>query len=202
MFRKIVSPKWLLALAIVFVSVVGATIVSAHGGNTALIHACVSNSSGEVKIVGANATCPSNYRALDWNIQGPGGQQGPIGPVGPVGPAGPMGPQGLQGEAGPQGLPGEPGIQGPAGISGLEVVMVSSGTQAAARIDVFVECPAGKQVLSGGYSTIGNNLDTSISANGPYGPYQWVVTAVTNDYPNVRSAWSVHAYAVCAYVAP
>jgi hypothetical protein len=199
MFQKIVSPKWLLALAIVFVSVVGASVVSAHGGNTALIHACVSNSSGEIKIVGANATCPSNYRALEWNIQGPAGQQGPIGPVGPVGP---VGPQGLQGEAGPQGLPGEPGIQGPAGISGLEVVTVNSGTQVAARIDVFVECPAGKQVLGGGYGTIGSNLDTSISTSAPYGPYQWVVTAVTNDYPNVRSGWSVQAYAICAYVAP
>ena len=193
MIQKLLFPKWLVVFAVTITMFLSVTYVSAHGGNTALIHACVSNSSGEIKIVGANSNCPSNYRALDWNIQGPAGQQGAIGPVGPIGP------QGLQGEQGPQGLQG---IQGPAGISGLEVVTVNSGTQTAARIDVFVECPAGKQVLGGGYGTIGSNLDTSISASAPYGPYQWVVTAVTNDYPNVRSGWSVQAYAICANVAP
>lgn len=187
MFQKIVSPKWLLALAIILVTLASTTFVHAHGGDITLIHACVNNTSGEIKIVGVNVTCASNYRALDWNIQGPAGSPGPMGPAGP---AGTQGPQGLTGP------------QGPAGISGLEVVTVNSGTQVAARIDVFVECPAGKHVLGGGYGTIGNNLDTSIAANGPYGPYQWVVTAVTNDYPNVRSGWSVQAYAICANVAP
>jgi Collagen triple helix repeat (20 copies) len=205
MFKKLRFPKWAAVFIVIQISLLSVTLVSAHGGNTALIHACVNNTSGELKIVGANANCPNNYRPLDWNIQGLAGQQGPIGPagpVGPVGPIGPTGPQGLQGEQGPQGLPGEPGIQGPAGISGLEVVTVNSGTQVAARIDVFVECPAGKQVLGGGYGTIGSNLDTSISTSAPYGSYQWVVTAVTNDYPNVRSGWSVQAYAICANVAP
>lgn len=136
MFQKVFSPKLLAVFAIVLLSLVSVTYVSAHGGNTALIHACVNNTSGEIKIIGANATCPSNYRALDWNIQGPAGAQGPIGPVGPIGP---MGPQGLQGEQGPQGLPG------PAGISGLEVVQVNSGTLNEFRIDVIVDCPAGKK---------------------------------------------------------
>jgi len=196
MYQKFFSPKSLAAFAVILLSLVSVTYVSAHGGNTALIHSCVNNTSGEIKIIAATANCPSNYHSLDWNIQGPAGQQGPIGPVGPVGP---IGPQGLQGEQGPQGLQG---IQGPAGISGLEIVTANSGTQVAARIDVFVECPAGKQVLGGGYGTIGSNLDTSISTSAPYGSYQWVVTAVTNDYPNVRSGWSVQAYAICANVAP
>jgi hypothetical protein len=198
MFQKIVSPKWLLALAIVFVSVAGATVVSAHGGNTALIHACVSNSSGEVKIVGANATCPSNYRALDWNIQGPAGQQGPIGPVGPVGPAGPMGPQGLQGE---RGLQGEQGLQGPAGISGLEVVQVYSGTQSNFRIDVYVDCPAGKQVLGGGFGTVGDNQYVSVMASAPLSSTTWVVSLFQSDLTDGH-LWSVQAYAICANVAP
>jgi len=199
MAQKLLSPKFLAAFVVILLSLVSVTYVSAHGGNTALIHSCVNNTSGEIKIIAATANCPSNYHSLDWNIQGPAGQQGPIGPVGPIGP------QGLQGEQGPQGLPGQQGIQGiqgPAGISGLEIVTVNSGTQIAARIDVFVECPAGKQVVGGGYGTIGSNLDTTISTSAPYGPYQWVVTAVTNDYPNVRSGWSVQAYAICANVAP
>src|SRR5688572_15598965 len=190
MFQKLLFPKWLVVLNVVLISLVSVTLVSAHGGNTALIHACVNNTSGEIKIIGANATCPNNYRALDWNIQGPAGQQGPIGPVGPVGP---VGPQGLQG---PQGLPG------PAGISGLEVVTADSGTQEAARIDVIVACPAGKKVLGGGHQVTGNNLGITIVTNGPLGSSQWAVTAVVNEYPTVRGSWSLQAFATCANVAP
>jgi hypothetical protein len=163
------------------------------------MHSCVNNTSGEIKIITANANCPSNYRPLDWNIQGPAGQQGPIGPVGPVGPVGPMGPQGWLGEPGPQGDPGAQGIQGPAGISGLEVVQANSGTQDAARIDVFAECPSGKQVLGGGFATAGNNLNATVAANAPYGS-SWVVTLVQNDL--TARLWSVQAYAICANVAP
>ena len=199
MFQKLLSPKSLVVFAVILISLLSVTLVSAHGGNTALIHACVNNTSGEIKIVGANSNCPSNYRALDWNIQGPAGQQGPIGPVGPIGP------QGLQGEQGLQGLPGQQGIQGiqgPAGINGLEIVQVNTAPQDTARIDVLVECPAGKKVLGGGYATAGNNLNTSIAANGPATSSHWAVTAVTNDYPAIRVGWSVQAYAICANVAP
>lgn len=41
-------------------------VVSAHGGDPTLIHACVNKSSGEVKIVGANASCKNNETAVDW----------------------------------------------------------------------------------------------------------------------------------------
>lgn len=223
MYQKILSPKWLVALNVVLISLLSVTLVSAHGGNTALIHACVSNSSGEIKIVGPNSTCPSNYRALDWNIQGSAGQQGPIGPVGPVGPAGPVGPigpvgpvgpvgpigpqglqgeRGLQGEQGPQGLPGQQGIQGPAGISGLEIVRVFSRVQNEPRIDGYADCPAGKQVLGGGYSIGSDNINTSVVTSGPDGLSRWVVTAVANDYPNPRSILSLDVFAICANVAP
>jgi hypothetical protein len=37
-----------------------------HGGDPTLIHSCVNKSSGEIKIVGANATCKNNENALDW----------------------------------------------------------------------------------------------------------------------------------------
>jgi hypothetical protein len=38
----------------------------AHGGDPTLVHACVNKSSGEVKIVGANASCKGNDTAVDW----------------------------------------------------------------------------------------------------------------------------------------
>ena len=218
MFQKLLSPKLLLAINVVLISLVSVTLVSAHGGNTALIHACVSNTSGEIKIVGANANCPNNYRALDWNIQGPAGQQGaqgqpgpmgPVGPVGPVGPAGPVGqvgpvgpigPQGLQGERGLQGEQGPQGLPGPAGISGLEIVTAYSGTQNTDIIYVYAECPAGKQVLGGGFSTAGNNLGITVAENGPVDSSRWIVHLAQNDL--TARLWSVQAFAICAYVAP
>ena len=45
--------------------------VAAHGGDSNLIHACVNDASGEIKIVDANDTCPNSSTALDWNPQHP-----------------------------------------------------------------------------------------------------------------------------------
>jgi hypothetical protein len=205
MIRNLLSPKWLVAFSVVLISLVSVTLVSAHGGNTALIHACVNNTSGEIKIVGANSNCPSNYRALDWSIQGPAGQQGLVGPVGPTGP---MGPQGLQGERGPQGLPGQQGIQGvqgPTGISGLEVVSAHSGFQSAALIETQAYCPAGKQVIGGGFSTLGTFGKVIVRVSAPVNLINlngWGVSVVTIDYPNPVQDWAVVAYAICANVAP
>ena len=191
MFQKLLSPKWLVALNVVLISLLSVTLVSAHGGDLAQIHACVT-SSGAIRIGCANVVCTGKDTALDWNIQGP---KGPIGPIGP---------QGLQGEQGPQGLPGPQGIQGiqgPAGISGLEVVTVHSGDQTAVRIEVIAQCPAGKQVLGGGFATDGFDFDIGVPVSRPAGPYQWQVIAVTND-SQTRFGWSLYAYAICANVAP
>ena len=40
--------------------------VYAYGGDPTLIHACVNKSSGEVKIVGPNASCQKNENPLEW----------------------------------------------------------------------------------------------------------------------------------------
>jgi hypothetical protein len=66
----------------------GTFLVSAHGGDTSKIHACVKNSNGTLRIVGANDTCANNETALDWNIQGPPGPSGPPGPTGIPGSGG------------------------------------------------------------------------------------------------------------------
>jgi|ERR1043165_531894 len=199
MVQKLLSPKWLAAFSVVLISLLSVTYVSAHGGNIALIHSCVNNTSGEIKIIAATANCPSNYHSLDWNIQGPAGQQGPIGPVGPMGPQGLQGEQGSQGEPGAQGLQG---IQGPAGISGLEVVRTVSRVENEPRIDGYAACPAGKRVLAGGYALGSNNLNTSVFTSGPYSSTEWVVSAATNDYPNPRSVLTLDVFAICANVAP
>jgi hypothetical protein len=67
-----------------FVAVVGAllavagaaSIVSAHGGDTNLVHACVKEANGFVRIVGADEDCNQNEYALDWGIEGPAGPSG------------------------------------------------------------------------------------------------------------------------------
>jgi hypothetical protein len=189
------------------VMVVAATpIVSAHGGDTALIHSCVKNATGEMKIVGAGAACPVNYRALDWNIQGvagpigpagPKGDKGPDGPIGPVGPIGPQGEQGLTGETGPQGPLGPVGPIGVPGISGYEIVSNAVGDMSE-LIDVSVECPAGKSVLSGGYRPVGLTSDVTITVSMPAGTSTWRVVGYQIDhFPRL---WGITVYAICAFV--
>lgn len=70
--------------------------VSAHGGDTTRVHACV-NQAGGIRIVDAGTNCKQNETALDWNVQGAKGDpglQGPMGEPGPKGDAGPSGPPG------------------------------------------------------------------------------------------------------------
>jgi hypothetical protein len=114
-----------------------------------------------------------------------------------------MGPQGFQGEQGPQGDPGAQGLTGPQGapgISGLEIVRVFDGNRFANRLDVIAECPSGKKVLGGGYST--SDPTVVVVASAPLGDTQWSVTAVPADYPNPRVDWHAYSFAICANVAP
>lgn len=91
----------------IFVGASMATIVgvSAHGGDTTLIHACV-GSAGGVRIVDASAACKTNETAIDWNVQGLKGDKGDPGL---------QGPKGDQGDPGVQGPKGDQGDTGPAG---------------------------------------------------------------------------------------
>ena len=56
---------FVLALAVV------TPAVYMHGGDATLIHSCVNKSSGEIKIVGANASCKNNETPLDWPATSP-----------------------------------------------------------------------------------------------------------------------------------
>ena len=44
--------------------------LAAHGGGDGLIHACVNDNSGEIKIVGPDDECKKNWSPLDWNVRG------------------------------------------------------------------------------------------------------------------------------------
>ena len=41
-------------------------VVYAHGGDPTLIHSCVRNNNGNIRIVGANTACNKNETAVDW----------------------------------------------------------------------------------------------------------------------------------------
>ena len=99
--RPRVSPAMIVALLALFLAV-GVPAVWSHGGNAQAVHACVTNSTGQVTVIAdptgygnPNLRCqrPNEQHDLDWN------QVGAQGPQGPQGPAGPAGPQGLPGPA-------------------------------------------------------------------------------------------------------
>ena len=73
-----------LVMFIVGVFISPAIYTKADGGDISLIHACVKDRGGDVKIVGANSGCPSGYSSLHWGITGPQGPQGIQGPPGPA----------------------------------------------------------------------------------------------------------------------
>lgn len=63
-------------------------VVKAHVGDVAsgVIHSCINNGSGTIRVIDPLDTCNANDMAVDWNA---------VGPQGPEGPQGPQGEQGL-----------------------------------------------------------------------------------------------------------
>ena len=91
---------------------------SAIPDSSGVIHACVKQGHGQLRIVADAGDCKHNESALSWNQSGPAGPAGTPGAAGPPGPAGPPGAAGAAGPAGPQGPAGPPGPAGPAGPQG------------------------------------------------------------------------------------
>jgi hypothetical protein len=147
------------------IAVIGLLALPEGASAQEAIFACRNNSSGELKIVAANATCSNNSTLIYWGVTGPQGlpgPQGPIGPPGPTGAAGPMGPQGPKGDigaTGPQGPKGDTGAtgaqgpagatgpQGPAGASALTEYMCTGPTDG--TTNPFYACTAGLSVGTG-----------------------------------------------------
>ena len=68
------------------------TLVAAQQPVTTTYYACITNSTGAIRIVNQNTQCLSTEHKINWNQTGP---QGPQGPQGKQGPAGPQGPPGM-----------------------------------------------------------------------------------------------------------
>ena len=66
-FVRVSAPVSVAMVVVGLLSLGTAALVYAHGGDVNLIHSCVKNSSGSIRIVGVSDTCNANETALDWN---------------------------------------------------------------------------------------------------------------------------------------
>ncbi len=112
--------RWLVgasAAAMLIASISPAA--NAQVPDTGIIRLCVAKNG---RILGVNQPCNHANFALNWNIpgaQGPQGPQGNVGPAGAPGAVGPTGSQGLVGPVGPTGPMGSVGLTGPEGVQGV-----------------------------------------------------------------------------------
>jgi hypothetical protein len=87
----------LVAAGVAVVAVGGSYATNMLAGvpdDDGVFHACVNDASGEVKLVGRDATCSTNSSKVFWSQTGPPGPPGSPGARGPPGPPGPPGPGG------------------------------------------------------------------------------------------------------------
>jgi hypothetical protein len=97
-----------------------------------VIHSCVNNNSGEIKITDSSDKCKGNSDSLDWNAIGPQGEKGDTGATGATGATGDTGAAGAKGDTGAAGssiLLGAVQLIGPFGSGG--------------STDFAIQCPDG-----------------------------------------------------------
>src|SRR5947209_1188707 len=109
MKKKLLRHALVWGFAALSFVVLGAQMVSAHGGGQSKIHTCINKKTRQIYLSSPRGTCKKGFFGRDWALKGPAGPPGPPGTAGPVGtvgatgPAGPAGTNGAQGGAGPQG---------------------------------------------------------------------------------------------------
>jgi hypothetical protein len=196
-----ISKRLLYSFCIIILAIGSASLVWAHGGDTNLIHACVRNGVGLVRIIGPNQQCRNHETAVDWGIIGPQGEPGPQGDIGPQGPqglqgeTGPQGPQGMQGETGPQGATGAQGPQGPQGPGGEIRRSPTYTINPNTIFSISFSCPSNRQILSGGWLMDETNPAGAfhLIQNGPTTDSLWR-SQVAND---ISSPITGHFWIVC-----
>ena len=166
---------------LVLVMVLGLIAVLLTAGGVALamhndpneLHACYNNSR-HLLIIDDPANCGNNETAVSWNQQG------------------------LQG---PQGLIGLTGPAGAGGLSNFEIVFTTSPLASDSFVAISLPCPAGKQVISGGFdiqSPGGGVIE--IVTSGPFN-FGWAARArASANFQN--NQWQLAVTALCATVAP
>ena len=168
-------------LLVVMLSMSSVMYVSAHGGDVTLIHACVTNRTGAVRIVSATTTCDANKETtLDWGIQGPKGPKGDTGDVGP------MGPQRLPGKTGP--------ASGVLNIYRREAVVSSPSLMVQTT---SIECDQGDFAISAGSQVFNGVRVTDSFADSLNHNQWWFVTFNGNEL-----SMDLAVYVLCADMTP
>lgn len=172
-------------------TLVGAAVVSAHGGDESRIHACRDDlQGGYLTIVAASEGCPSSATPSDWNIAGPSGAEG---------------------EAGPAGAAGAAGAAGPSGAAGLDssiplrIVVVNSGRPGLAfQQDLTAKCRAGEHVVAGGYDVLAPSEEQKLQfsgrvwANHPsHDGTGWRAVVFDDPYSTIAQPWGLSVFAAC-----
>ncbi|HET7450872.1 MAG TPA: hypothetical protein VFJ78_09755 [Gaiellaceae bacterium] len=143
------------AVALIVSSGVALATIPGSGG---VINGCYAKKDGSLRVVDTSTgTCKTGETSLVWNQTGPQGPKGDPGLQGPKGDPGQQGPQGPKGDMGPIGLQGVPGPQGPQGpITTPGFVYTGAGPNydgwPGTWLEATATCPAGKKVVSGGFS--------------------------------------------------
>jgi Collagen triple helix repeat (20 copies) len=101
---------WLAGAAAAALAAGAVPAIAAVTASPVTYYACVTKSTGVMKVVSASAKCGSGQYKISWNMQGPAGQRGATGPRGAAGPTGATGPAGPRGPAGPTGPTGPAGV--------------------------------------------------------------------------------------------
>lgn len=160
--RLLSRPRRVIAALVATTTLLGgsAFVVQASHDDPNIIHACVNNISGGVRIVDDPSLCFRFESLIEWDMTG-GGEPGPTGPTGPQGPSGP---QGESGPSGPQGPTGETGAQGPSGPQGESGPQGPTGETGPQGL-TGPQGPSGPQGETGPQGATGET-----GAQGPVGP--------------------------------
>ncbi|MEY3733341.1 MAG: hypothetical protein RL347_700 [Actinomycetota bacterium] len=147
------------------------------------IISCVTEATGELRIINADDTCAVGEQRLAWNQQGVPGPRGRQGEPGPAGAAGPQGPPGATGATGPQGVPGPQGLPGTVGNPGPEgpqgPIGPSDGYSTPLADDTFTDMPVvlGRLVVPAGTYLVDAAAYVALDVSG--GPFDTVACGLS-----------------------
>jgi hypothetical protein len=163
--------------AVVLALGAGGWAVAAIPDRAGVYHACISRSTGQLRMVNSERSCRrTTERAIRWNRTGRTGRPGEPGTPGAAG---------LQGLKGDNGTPGQPGQPGAAGATNV-VVRMNVATAS-------VDCLPGERAVGGG-GTASTTLVSSRPEPTTGTPTGWRVTQSSGG----QNTFNPDTYVICA----
>ena len=148
-------------------------------------------------LIGATGLTGAKGDQGDQGIQGLTGETGSTGPASTV--PGPTGPTGATGSSGPSGPTGPTGADG---VSGWQLIPGTPSADNEEAKTVTATCPAGKNVVGGGFLTLAvtNPDEIVITANYPSSPTVWTVSGTLDQPGGGDDSFALQAFAICVTV--